>query len=155
MVIFKSKQRKKVRLYSKRVYTTESVNCLGVKSDANLNWKCQADDFSLKQNRANALLFKLRQYVSPKILKSIYFAIFKSHLSYCSLIWAQFFRTIERIVILQKVAVRIINFQPRNFHTSPLFKQSSILKFQDQICLGNTLFVSKSVNKLTPFIFNT
>ena len=37
----------------------------------------------------------------------------------------------------KKKAVRIINFQPRNSHTSPLFKQSSILKFQDKTCFEN------------------
>ena len=42
-----------------------------------------------------------------------------------------------------------------NFHTSPLFKQNSILKFQDKICLENILFVSKSLNNLSPSIFNT
>ena len=41
-----------------------------------------------------------------------------------------------------------------NFHTSPLFKQSSILRFQDKICLENNLFVSKSVNNLIPSVFN-
>ena len=106
-------------------------------------------------NKANALLFKIRKYVSPKILRYIYFAISKVHLSYCSCVWAQNFRTIQWVVILQKKAVRIINFQPRNFHTSPLFKQSFILKFQDKICLGNILFVGKSVNNLTPSVFNT
>ena len=54
--------------------------------------------------------------------------------------------------ILQKKAVRIINFQPRISHTKPLFKQSSILKFQDKICLGNILFVSKSLNNLSPSV---
>ena len=44
---------------------------------------------------------------------------------------------------------------PRNSHTSPLFKQSSILKFQDKICLENILFVSKSLNNLSPSVFNT
>ena len=42
-----------------------------------------------------------------------------------------------------------------NFHTSPLFKESSILKFQDKICLGNILFVNKSLNNLSPSVFNT
>ena len=51
--------------------------------------------------------------------------------------------------------IRIINFQPRNFHTSPLFKQNSILKFQDKICLENILFISKSLNNLSPSVFNT
>ena len=53
------------------------------------------------------------------------------------------------------MAVRIINFQPRNFCTIPLFKQNSILKFQDKICLENVLFVSKSLNNLSPSVFNT
>ena len=54
-----------------------------------------------------------------------------------------------------KKVVRIINFQPRDFHTSPLFKQSSILKFQDKICLENILIVSKSLSNLSPSVFNT
>ena len=58
-------------------------------------------------------------------------------------------------MILQKKAVRIINFQPRNFHTSPLFKQYFILKFEDKICFENILFVSKSLNNLTKSVFST
>ena len=97
----------------------------------------------------------MRKSVSLKILRFIYFAIFDSYLSYCCLVWAQNCSTIQRIIILQKKAIRIINFQPRNFHTSPLFKQNSILKFQDKICLENILFISKSLNNLSPSVFNT
>ena len=97
----------------------------------------------------------MRKLVSLKILKSIYFTIFDSYLSYCCLAWAQNRSTIQRILILQKKAVRIINFQPRNSHTSPLFKQNFIIKFQDKICLENALFVSKSlINNLTPSVFS-
>ena len=76
MVIFKSKQKKfegdlKVRLCGKRLYPTESVKYLEVKIDANLNSKCQVNDLSVKLDRANALLFKIRKYASPKILRSI------------------------------------------------------------------------------------
>ena len=63
--------------------------------------------------------------------------------------------TIQRIVILQKKAVRITNFQLRNFHTSPLFKENFILKFLDKICLENILFFSKSLNNLTLSVFST
>ena len=125
-----------------------------MKIDANLSWQYHVNDLSVKMNRANALLFKMRKYVSCKILRSIYFAIFDSYLSYCCLVWAQNCSTIQRIVILQKKAIRIINFQPRNSHTSHLFKQSSVLKFQDKICLENILFVSKSLNNLSPSVFN-
>ena len=131
--------------------------------DANLSWQYHVNDLSVKLNRANALLFKMGKCVSCKILRSTYFAIFDSYLSYCCLVWAQNCSTIQRIVRLEKKAVRIINFQSRNSHTSHLsiinfqsrnshtsylFKQSSILKFQDKICLENILCVSKSLNNL-------
>ena len=155
MVIFKYKQKKlegdlKIKLSGKRLYPTESVKYLGVKIDTNLTWQHHANDLSIKLNRANSLLFKMRKYVSPKMLRSICCPIFESYLSYSCLVQAQNFSTIQRIVILRKKAIRIINYQPRNFHTNPLFKQTSILKFQDKICLENILFFSKSLNNLSP-----
>ena len=159
MIIFKSKQKKlegdlKIKLCGKRLYPTESIKYLGVKIDTNLTWQHHVNDLSIKLNRANAFLFKMRKYVSLKILRSIYFAIFDSYLSYCCLVWSQNFCNIQLILILEEKTVRIINFQPRNFHTSPLFKLISILKFQDKICLENILIVSKSLNNLSPSIFN-
>ena len=85
-VIFKT-YHLKIRC-GKRLYPTDSVEYLGVKVDANLSWKCQVNDLSIKLNRANALPFKIRKCVSSKILRSIYFALFESHLSYCSLAWS-------------------------------------------------------------------
>ena len=91
MVIFKSKQKKlegdlKIKLFGKRLYPTGSVKYLCVKIDTNLTWQHRVNDLSIKLNRANALLFKMRKYFSPKILRSIYFAIFDSYLSYCCLV---------------------------------------------------------------------
>ena len=79
MVIFKSKQKKfeadlKVRLCGERLYPKEGVKHLGVKIYANINWQCQVDYLSVKLNRVNALLFKIKKYVSPKILRFICFA---------------------------------------------------------------------------------
>ena len=97
----------------------------------------------------------MRKYVSLKILISIYFVIFYSYSYSCCLVWVQNCNTIQWIIILQKRAIRIINYQPRNFHTSPLLKQNSILKFQDKICIENILFVSKSLNNSSLPVFNT
>ena len=60
---------------------------------------------------------------------------------------AQNCSTIQWIILLQKKVIRIINYQPRNFHTSPLFKQNSIFE--------NSLFLSKSLNNLSPSVFDT
>ena len=131
MVIFKSKQKKlegdfNLKLCGERLYPTESaIKYLGVKIDMNLTWQNHVNDLSIKLNRANVLISKIRKYISPKMLRSIYFAS------------------------------NIINFQPKNSHTNHLFKQNFILKFQDKIHLENILFVSKSLNNLSPSIFNT
>ena len=113
MMIFKSKQKKlegdlKIKLCDKRLYATESVKCLGVKIDANLTWEHHVNDFSVKRNIVNALPFKMRKYVSLKILRSIYFAIFDSYLSYCCLVWDHNFSTIQRILILQKKLLELL-----------------------------------------------
>ena len=113
MVILKSKQKKfegdlKIKLNGKRLYPTESVKYLGVKIDTNLSWQYYVNDLSVKLNKANALLFKMRKYVSFKILRSIYFAIFDSYLSYCCLVWAQNYSTIHRIIILQKRLLELL-----------------------------------------------
>ena len=125
MVIFKSKQKKfegdlKIKLCGKRLYPTESAKYLGVKIDTNLNWEHHVNDLCIKLNRANALLFKMRKYVSLKILRSICFAIFDSYLSYCCLVWAQNSSTIQRIVILQKKLLELLIFNKEFPYQSPL-----------------------------------
>ena len=88
MVFLLKKNVVKIKLSGKRIYPTANVKYV--------------DDISVKFNRANALLFKIRKFVDDKILKSIYFAIFQSNLNYCSLIWAQNYNAIDCLVILQK-----------------------------------------------------
>ena len=71
MVIIKSKQNNfegdlKIKLSGKRLYPTESVKQLLVEIDTNISWQYHVNDLSIKMNRANALLFKMRKYVSLK-----------------------------------------------------------------------------------------
>ena len=76
MVIFKSKQKKfegdlKIKLCGKRLYPIESAKYLGLKIDTNFSWQYHDNDLSIKLNRADAVFFKMRKYVSLKILRSI------------------------------------------------------------------------------------
>ena len=66
MVIFKYKRKKfvgdlKIKLYAKRLHPTASVKYLGVKIDTNLTWQYHVHDISIKMNRANVLLFKMKK----------------------------------------------------------------------------------------------
>ena len=158
LVIFKHKKKKlecpiRIKLSGKRLYPSNSIRYFGVKIDESLNWKDHIHDIATRLNRANALLLKIRNYVNFNTLKSIYFAIFDSHINYANLIWGQNINSGFRIVTLQKKAIIIINNQPSNSHSSLLFKKSNILKFEDKILINNIIFISKSINNLQPPIF--
>ena len=160
LVIFKHQRKKlddpiKIKLNRKTLYPSKSVKYLGIKIDENLKWKQHIHDIAIKLNRANALLFAIRNYANKHILRTIYFAIFDSHINYANLIWGQNLHPVNRIVILQKKASRIMNFQSRDSHSSPLFKSNHILKLQDKIIIENILFINKSFNNLLPPIFKS
>ena len=50
--------------------------------------------------------------------------------------------------------MRIITFQSRNCHSSPLFSKLKLLKFNDKVLLENVLLISKFINSLLPPVFN-
>ena len=104
----------KINLSGKRLYPSISVKYLGIKTDRFLQWHDQVNSIAVTLNRANALLLKIRNYVYTKTLRNIYFAIFDSHLSY-SCIWAQNINATRRLIVLQKKALRILNFKTNYF----------------------------------------
>ena len=135
LVIFKHKKKKlecpiKIKLSRKRLYPSNSIRYLGVKTDENLNWKDHIHDIATSLNWDNALLFKIKNYVNFNTLKSIYFVIFDSHINYANLKWGQNVNSAFRIVTLQKKGIRIIYDQARNSHVSLLFKKSDILNLK-------------------------
>ena len=160
LIIFKHQRKKvdsptKIKLNCKRLCPSKTVKYLGIKINENFNWKQDIHDIAIKLNRANALLSIIRNYVNKHTLRTIYFAIFDSHINYANLIWGQNLHSLSRIIILQKKALRIMNFQSRDSHSSPLFRSNHILKLEDKILIENILFISKSFNNLLLPVFKS
>ena len=103
------------------------------------------------------MLARSRDYLAIKELKSIYHAVFSSHLTYACQIWGLSEKQFtNKIIKIQKNALRIISRAGFNAHTTPLFKSLKILKVYDQITLLNCLFVHDYLNgKLPKSIDNT
>ena len=158
LVFFKSPRKVlsdeiKIKLSGKRLYLLNLIKHIGVRIDKFLHWHNQKNNIAMKLNRANALLLKIRNYVNLKTFRNIYYAIFDSHLTYSCIVWAQKINTVNRLIIIQKKALRIINFKDQLFHSTPLFFENNILKFIDKITLENILFFNKSINRQVPPIF--
>ena len=111
----------KIKLNGKRLYDTDSVKYLGIQIDKRLISKQHINHVAVKLNKANAMLSKLRHVLDIKTLRSVYYAIFESHLCYVSLVWAKNTNSVKRLQLSQKKSLRMF-FQSRNSHTGPLFK---------------------------------
>jgi len=161
MIIFKKPKERirfkfKIKLNGHRLYPSDSIKYLGIILDPTLNWKHHCDTLSKKLKRANGMLMKIRHYVQKKELKSIYFALFSSHLSYGCQVWAQCNNMYtQRIFKLQNRAQRIIEFADFRDNANPLYKSNKILKLNDQVTSQNCLFVFDFLNKNLPQCFNT
>ena len=136
----------------------KSVKYLGILIDSQLTFKNQIDELSKKVSRAIGVLYKLRPYVTAKILTSVYYAIVYPFLLYGIVVWGNASKALlEPIHIMQKKIVRMITFKD-NYptvpgplaHTPPLFHKLKMLKIYDiyKVQVGN--FVFESVNDIGP-----
>lgn len=138
-------------MHGKKLHPSTFVKYLGVFIDENLNWEKHTDFVCDKLKQANGALCKLRHYVSPSILVSLYFALFHSHMSYACQVWGQnsSYKT-QRVLNLQKRAMRIITFSDFNSHSAPLFLDLKILSFFDYVKMCNIIFLHKLINNKLP-----
>ena len=143
-----------IKINGHKILPSDSIKYLGVYLDKNLSGKHHCKVLLGKLNRANGMLSKVRHYVPSAELKSIYSAIFSSHLTYNCQVWGQgnnpYLRKIEKA---QNKAVRIIQFKEYNSPSKPLYISSGILKFNDQIKLENCLFVYDFLKNNLPDCF--
>ena len=75
-----------MKLNGKGLCETDSVKYLGIQIGKRLTWTQQINHVVLKLNKANTMLSILRHVLDTKTLRSVYCAIFESHLCYASLV---------------------------------------------------------------------
>ena len=141
----------KIRINGKRLVPSNHIKYLGLLIDDHLSWKAHINDLSNKLSRANSMLAKIRYYVDKTTLRSIYFAIFSSHLTYSCIVWGQSGNPrLKRICSLQRISARILCFAPFRSPTDSLFPRLNILKFSDLITIINCLFVFDFIKNNLP-----
>ena len=116
---------------------------LGVVIDKKLNYRSHIDYIAAKVSKSIGIIFKLKSLeISKKILKQVYFSIVHSHLNYNICSYAGTYDThMNRLLILQKRAIRIINDESYLAHTNSLFFSNRILKIHDMYKLNVGLYM--------------
>ena len=143
-----------IKINGHKIYPSEFIKYLGIYLDTTLSGKHHCELLSIKLKRANGMLSMIRHYIPHEELKSVYYAIFSSHMTYGCQIWGQS-RSIHvnRISRLQNTAMRIINFETYDANPDPLYKSNKVLKLENFIKLQNCLLIHDYMNNTLPSCF--
>jgi hypothetical protein len=113
----------------------KKVNCvkfLGVYIDDKLEWGDHINHIAKKISSGSYAINAAKRYLSVDNLKSLYFSLVHSHLTYGNLVWGSAYQyKLNRLNILQKKCVRNVCRGFYNQATAPLFKKLKILKLDD------------------------
>ena len=98
------------------------VKYLGILIDKNLNWKAHIDLVALRISKTIGIIAKLRHYVPLSIIVKLYQSLIFPFLSYGISSWGQASQsTQDKLLLLQKRAIRFMNFSPKCEHAIPFF----------------------------------
>ena len=140
----------KLKLNTKRLYTTNSVKHLGIKVDENLNWRQQINNVAVKLNRAYAMLSKVRNFVDKKLLNQSITQFLHHIYSIPVLFGHRILTPLKILYVLQKKSLRLSYFLNRN---NIQFLSTNILKFSDKVALENCVFIKNYFNQTLPTPF--
>ena len=134
---------------------TSNSKFLGVIIDEKLNWSFHITQTCLKLTKNIGILNRLKYTISKTALLMLYNTLILPYLSYCNIIWASTYKThIDKIVLLQKKAVRAITRSQYLAHTKPLFVQLRLLRVSDICKYQIGMFMFKYKRHLLPLTFN-
>jgi len=132
-----------------------AMRFLGVYFDQNLNFKYHVEKLLSKLSRSLYTLRCVKNVLTPKALKSLYYSLIHCHLIYALPIWSICNQKLKKeIFTKQKMAIRIIAGLKYNAHTEPSFKNLQILPFPDLIEFFSLQFMQRFSENFLPIAFN-
>ena len=154
MMVFHQPQKKlilpEIKLDNEIINCVDNFSLLGITINKHINWKPHISNISIKISRSIGILNKLKNFLPTMAKKMIYNSLISSYLNYGNLIWGH---KCDRIIKLQKKAVRITVASKYNAHTDNIFMKLKILKFQDAFKLNQLKFYHKYINDKVPDYF--
>ena len=130
----------------------DSFNFLGLTLDSNLSWNAHIKHIRVKLARTGGIIYRLKKFLPPHILKTLYCTLALPYLHYCSLAWGH---TSNKISRSQKRIIRNIVGAKYNAHTEPICKEIGILLVSDIFFINSLIFYYKHHhNLLPPFLQN-
>ena len=87
--------------------------------------------------------------VPLEVLKTLYCSLILPYVSYCNIVWGNTFRTnLDKLIVLQKRAARIITNSPYRAHNQPILQDLKYLSIVNFNKYQQALFMYKYSNNL-------
>jgi hypothetical protein len=133
----------------------KSFKLLGVLFDEYLTFEDHISNVCTKISKSLFCLNRIKNFVTNAAMKSLYYAMVHSHVAYCVNIYGCATATaLNRLVLKQKEAIRIVCHAGYRDHTNPLFKKLGILPLNEFIKYSALKFMHKFKHRRLPFTFN-
>ena len=144
----------KICIGNHEIKRVNSTKFLGVQIYANLTWKEHVDDICTKISRTIGVLNRLKETVPRRILLALYNTMILPYISYCNIIWGSCaLYLLNRIFVLQRRAIRIINNVSPLSNSDLLFQKFKILSVADINKLQVAVFRYSYNSNLLPLSF--
>ena len=130
---------------------------LGLTIDDRLKWSYHTKDLSKKLSKLNGVLYLYRKKLSNESLRTIYYSLAYSHITYCVPIWGgTWAQHLKPVITAQKRLLRTISFVPRDHRSLPLFIENRLLSFSFIFKYFSSIVAFKYLNlNYCSDIFNT
>ena len=123
-----NKQQTMINQRTTHTKLADSTCFLGITIDKHLNWEAHIDNLHKKLSSILYALRRLRQITNKETSKIAYHALFESQIRFGIIAWGAASQTqLQRILVLQKKAIRIIEQLQCREHCKDHFKSNNIL----------------------------
>ena len=105
-----------------------TLHLVGLLIDENLSWKDHIRTLTTKISKTVGLIAKLRHIVPNQTLLNIYKSLIVPYITYGLTSWGNASETLlNKVLVLQKRALRLIHFAQAREHAIPLFLKGKLL----------------------------
>ena len=144
------KNRVTLTLNGCKIFESTKVKYLGVILDSRLSWKHHIFELSKKLSRSVGMLFKMKNLrCDDKILLSLYYSLFQSHLGYGLVAWGPSIYA-KTLFLIQKRAIRALSGLGYSDSTADSFKKFKILSVENLFRLKIASLMWDFDHKLLP-----
>ena len=129
----------------------EAAVFLGLTLDSNLNWEKHCINVANKISRNNSLINRMKNLLPSSSLKLLYNSFIQPHIQYGQAVWGGCSnQNKQRIVTIQKRAIRTVTKAYHLAHTEPRMKKMRLLNFEDLYKQQCMLLCHDCFNKRAP-----